>query len=288
MVAATGATYSYSFDGNGNVSELIDGNGSTAAHYEYGPFGEMLAASGTAAQSSPWRWSTKYQDDETGLTYYGYRFYSAGMGRWVNRDPVEENGGENLYGVVGNQPIDLIDSDGRSEIGPNTNPDATLFMVKVGEKVKGSCGLASSEVQWQINAKVDGYIIQHIKGEAKVTDCTGKAVVSRNPNTEYWESWGVRAGKVYMGNSVIPSYKDRFILQSEGSGTKGTLKITGKVSFKKDYKLPSWGSVEGAGDLPASRTAPPGWDDAVAGSHTLEVVFDCCKCPAEATVTFVP
>ena len=39
----------------------------------------------------------------------GLRYYSPGAGRWINRDPAEEDGGNNLYGMVNNDPTDLID-----------------------------------------------------------------------------------------------------------------------------------------------------------------------------------
>ena len=39
---------------------------------------------------------------ETGYLYYGFRFYDPQTGRWPNRDPIEEEGGDNLYGFVGN------------------------------------------------------------------------------------------------------------------------------------------------------------------------------------------
>jgi len=38
------------------------------------------------------RFSTKYTDDETGLVYYGYRYYSPELGRWINRDPLGDSG----------------------------------------------------------------------------------------------------------------------------------------------------------------------------------------------------
>ena len=41
---------------------------------------------------NPFRFSTKYTDDETDLVYYGYRYYSPEMGRWMNRDPIGEEG----------------------------------------------------------------------------------------------------------------------------------------------------------------------------------------------------
>lgn len=40
-------------------------------------------------------------------------FYNPGMGRWPNRDPIGEQGGLNMYGFVGNDPIGVVDTDGR-------------------------------------------------------------------------------------------------------------------------------------------------------------------------------
>lgn len=98
------------FDGNGNVVSLIAATtGDETGRYEYGPFGEVIRSSGTMAKSNPFRFSTKYQDDETDLLYYGYRFYNPSTGRWPNRDPIGELGGYNLYGFVGNDPIRRVD-----------------------------------------------------------------------------------------------------------------------------------------------------------------------------------
>jgi RHS repeat-associated protein len=77
------------FDGNGNVAALADaGSTNILAQYEYGPFGEVIRATGPMAKANPFRFSTKYQDDETDLLYYGYRYYNASTGRWITRDPI--------------------------------------------------------------------------------------------------------------------------------------------------------------------------------------------------------
>jgi hypothetical protein len=68
-------THFAAFDGNGNVAVLVNAaDGTNSAVYEYGPFGELLRATGPMAKANPFRFSTKYQDDETDLLYYGYHY----------------------------------------------------------------------------------------------------------------------------------------------------------------------------------------------------------------------
>ena len=100
----------YAYDGNGNVAALISvADGTLAANYEYGPFGELLRATGPITQANPIRFSTKYQDDESDLLYYGYRCYKASTGTWLSRDTIEERGGKNLYAFLRNRSIDKVD-----------------------------------------------------------------------------------------------------------------------------------------------------------------------------------
>jgi RHS repeat-associated protein len=98
------------YDGNGNVTALINAtNGLVCARYEYGPFGELIRATGPMAKLNPFRFSTKYQDDETDLVYYGRRYLNTSTGRWLSRDPIEEKGGLNLYGLCNNDSQNRFD-----------------------------------------------------------------------------------------------------------------------------------------------------------------------------------
>ncbi|MBL9170605.1 MAG: RHS repeat-associated core domain-containing protein [Verrucomicrobiales bacterium] len=116
--AATSTSHFYAYDGNGNVSAMAKtSDSSKTAHYEYGPFGEVVRASGTIAKSNPMRFSTKCQDEETDLLYYGYRFYNSSTGRWLSRDPIEEEGGLNLYGFTLNDAQNYSDYLGKSASG---------------------------------------------------------------------------------------------------------------------------------------------------------------------------
>jgi RHS repeat-associated protein len=90
------STYHYCFDANGNVGQLVNAaNGEVAAHYEFDPFGNIVAQNGSMADDNPFRFSTKYHDAETNLCFYGHRYYSADVGRWISRDQLGEAGGLN-------------------------------------------------------------------------------------------------------------------------------------------------------------------------------------------------
>jgi RHS repeat-associated protein len=122
--------YAPAYDGNGNVMALVSmADGTESARYEYGPFGEVIRSTGPMAKANPFRFSTKYQDDESDLLYYGRRFYKPSTGTWPNRDPMEEEGGINLYGFVCNNPINCFDPFGFKDYklgtaDPTITPDA--------------------------------------------------------------------------------------------------------------------------------------------------------------------
>lgn len=99
----------YTYDGNGNVSELLNSLGAIQAHYSYDAFGKGLDVSGPYAHVNHYRFSTKSYDGQSGLYYYGYRFYDPIDGRWISRDRIEERGGINLYSTVENDPINRWD-----------------------------------------------------------------------------------------------------------------------------------------------------------------------------------
>ncbi len=116
----TNANYHYHYDGNGNVTSITQG-ASLAAAYRYDAFGNTISATGPYANQNRYRFSTKPQEPETGLYYYGYRNYDPTTGRWPSRDPIEEIGGINLYGFVGNDGLngwDLLGLSGYTDSGP--------------------------------------------------------------------------------------------------------------------------------------------------------------------------
>ncbi|HEV2456205.1 MAG TPA: RHS repeat-associated core domain-containing protein, partial [Verrucomicrobiae bacterium] len=93
----------YHADGNGNITALMYPNQQLAAKYLYDPFGNMLAMSGPLVNFNKYRFSSKEWNDNSGLYYYLYRFYDAGLQRWPNRDPLSNQG---FMVILKRHPID--------------------------------------------------------------------------------------------------------------------------------------------------------------------------------------
>ena len=102
----------YVFDGNKNVSEIVAIDNDIAAHYEYAPFGALTISRGASAVTNPWRFSSEYAEDDTATVYYNYRHYDLTTGRWMQRDPIGEVGGVNLYGFGENSVLNIADING--------------------------------------------------------------------------------------------------------------------------------------------------------------------------------
>ena len=97
-------SYGYSYDNIGNRKTAQEPVGELA----YSPYGQA-ASTGDLVQ--PVQWSAEMHDDDLALVYYNYRYYNPKDGRWINRDPIAEQGGWNLYAFVGNSlniEIDLL------------------------------------------------------------------------------------------------------------------------------------------------------------------------------------
>jgi RHS repeat-associated protein len=106
---------------------MVDINGNEVATYDYTPVGSdstdrQLTAIG---RENPFRFSSEYHDDETGLVYYNFRYYDPKFGRWTKRDPIGEKGGYNLYGMVGNDAIGRLDYLGMFYWNKNNNTETS-------------------------------------------------------------------------------------------------------------------------------------------------------------------
>jgi RHS repeat-associated protein len=116
----------YHADGNGNITYLETSAQGLAASYRYDPFGNLLSSSGSYATANTYRFSSKEWMNTFSSYYYLYRFYVPGIERWLNRDPIQEWGGINLYGFVGNNPVSWIDPLGLDIVINKTGDPVTV------------------------------------------------------------------------------------------------------------------------------------------------------------------
>ena len=119
-VASAWVAYVPIHDHRGNVVVLLNrAGGALAEYYRYDAFGNVQIYSpahallSDSAIGNPWRFASKRADVETGISYFGQRYYDPITGRFISADPTGFADGPNRYAYVGNRPLILIDPDGR-------------------------------------------------------------------------------------------------------------------------------------------------------------------------------
>jgi RHS repeat-associated protein len=259
------------------------------AIYEYDAFGREVRSTGPASDAMPYRFSTKYTDAETGLVYYGYRFYDPDRGRWINRDPMGERGGNNLFGAVGN---DLVNHSDYLGLKQGVNIDEEGFDV-------GDCGSFYWKVDWELNepSPSGGLIIQKVIVTGDVLDCSTGKKSSLGPKTgpggvyPYWEAWEIGPGGTTPKKTSVFDDDDTLAWDQlhlkGGPNTKGTLRWTTITDFYEAAGTPpSHGlneladpSSHPAGGLPMSPTQPTGLPAGTSRvtRRSFTITWDCCN-----------
>jgi len=196
---------------------------------------------------------------------YLYRYYDPLTGRWPSRDPIEEGGGVNLYGFVGNDGVGRCDYLGLS---------AQKLSYTSDQIVLGECGSFDWTIYWHVTPKSSnkgGAILQEFKRHAK--DSSGKAAL----DAHYHEAWRVAPNTITIwADATFDTVKnsetgtaanydkwelsggtDRGTFQELGAreGTEGWLVVEGWARYRDevtlfnlDTQMPP-GTVKGAGGL---------------------------------------
>gem|GEM_PF-1503127 len=211
----------YMYDGNGNVMGLTGYFGGFDAEYAYDPYGGTLYDNpiySGVTKDNPFRFSTKYLDFETGLYYYGYRYYNPDQGRWINRDPIEEEGGLNLYAFVGNEPVGNWDW-----LGLMAGCRMDLFLGHGGEKGDGN-EQESSVNKWKNQyGKNDADYNTELKSYNKKNGSNkGPPPINKNEGTYC----GVAGCNSAVANDQIPSGHRAFDNSSEPGSTKNSVPLS--------------------------------------------------------------
>jgi RHS repeat-associated protein len=101
-------------DALGSVVALADSTGNIVTRYGYEPFG-ATTTTGPATKNS-YKFTSR-EDDGTGMYYTLARYYHPALGRFMSEDPLGELDGMNVFGYVGNNPMNFFDSYGLLKSG---------------------------------------------------------------------------------------------------------------------------------------------------------------------------
>ena len=215
--ASSSPGWLYFYDGFGNVGQVVDrADNSIVARYEYDAYGNTTVSAGSASLDNPYRFSTKAVDNETGLLYYGYRYYSPKLGRWISRDPLQEQGGLNLYEYCNGNPVDGMDQlglvnwgvVGRGTVGFIANGVMAAAGYALAAPTFGAAGVVACYGTYQAAANF-GNIINGLMdngegptGPAQMLTQAGMLTAGVTPDTQTWNRGNI-TGEVV--DAVIPT-----------------------------------------------------------------------------------
>ena len=213
----------YHSDHLGSTSYITDRDGNATQFVCYKPYGEALVDEHATSYKMPWKFNGKELDRETGLYYYGARYYEPMLALWYGVDKLAEkypNMGGYVY-CVGN-PVRLVDVDGNDwvegEDGIYWNNDvnsATDKNLPKGEKYIGKEGYGiNPETGNAIHYKQDGTTSSFSQSLLEVTVTPTEAHITDNPsysskNQEgyYWNDKDLEVWSFLRnGNSPISTY----------------------------------------------------------------------------------
>ncbi len=105
--------YYYHSDHLGSASYITNLDGEVVQHIEYVPFGEVFIEERNNTWNTPYLFNGKELDEETGLYYYGARYYNPRISLWYGVDPLfDKYPAHSPYCYTMNNPVVLVDPDG--------------------------------------------------------------------------------------------------------------------------------------------------------------------------------
>ena len=107
---ANPGSYYYTTDHLGSIREMTDVTGAIRARYDYDAFGRRTKLTGDL--DTDLGFDGYYTHVPSGLEFAALRAYDPNLGRWISRDPLEEEGGVNPYAFVLDQPMGSVDANG--------------------------------------------------------------------------------------------------------------------------------------------------------------------------------
>jgi len=176
--------------------------------------------------------SAVFTKSASGVRYYGFRYYNPSTGRWLSRDPIEEEGGVNLYGFIGNNGINDADMLGQRSI--YLNIEGSYDVTKPTESKFGALYSSHHDITLKLCCpdeakKIAKMAYSRMKQFSDFNSGNNASVAMSGKFAEFFPlSAAAMAGQTAMGHvtiSVILTFSDA--TQLIGARTSGSHFLTG-------------------------------------------------------------
>jgi RHS repeat-associated protein len=232
-------TFYYNADALGNVTSLSGTGGDPVETYEYAPFGDLLASTGS--QDNPFQYggALGIVTEADGLDLMRSRFYDPTIGRFMARDQINILGGSNLYEYAGNAPTYQIDPSGQYMFYGHFAQTFSAALVS-GQNFTDAATLAYDTMMVDYRSETSGFntgaaytqyhamIGKNDSGEYQTSDDTLDAVnrILRDPTVPL-------AQKMHLVQDAQVS--EHFLKQDPGFSRDGL--ICSRIYFRRTTKM---------------------------------------------------
>jgi uncharacterized protein RhaS with RHS repeats len=212
---------------------------------------------------------------------YLYRYYDPLTGRWPSRDPIEEQGGLNLYGFVGNDGIGQLDMLGFYPFDFIKPPKPAFKLEFVSYELDNllKCGAHKWRGVFELDkiTQRGGVVMQKVTYEEfTIKDCkTGQSYYHPIEGTTFFEVFG-------LGKNNDLSVVDEWGLPEQAKCTSGKYKVKGIAIYYEGYTwdryLPSDFQKDKKDNYVSNdRKSFPGGVASNRVTRTLTAEWNCCK-----------
>ena len=236
----------YHPDHLGSSSYITNLDGEVAQHIEYVPFGEVFIEERNNTWNTPYLFNAKEFDEETGMYYYGARYYDPRLSLWMSTDIAQEDySNYSSYCYTKNNPVNLVDFDGEK---PSPKEAALMAKHVYGGKDATSTQKALAATGWEVST----FKTSIQKNAPWYGNGLNSELYQRKKDDGNYEYAYVFAGT----NSLTDAYED--IQQVKGLSSQYSSAIANAKTLAKelgDNELTFIGHSLGGGEAAASSMA---------------------------------
>ena len=275
----------------GSATLETDTGGNAISYEEYHPYGTSAyrnAKSQNDLSLKRYRFSGKERDDETGLDYFGARYYAAWLGRWTSTDPAGFVSGFNLYKYCSNNPVMRHDPDGMDDVvvrhddlGRNASWDTIQQHIPEGYRIREGINSQNYRSHWRASGQYWDILeaipetpaaapapdpIDTPSPDATGSARVGETIVRQNPEgaiLEVGENFATDAEKMSDYRNAIQNERNVGINPDTTAQQRAQRRAGGTAN--REFKGPR------NANRPAGNLAPSGaWD----ADHRIEIQHD--------------